>query len=98
MPKCRVIWAEAGVETLGTGTGGTTITLENATDSKDILATGISITVAAGVAGLGVVGTLASAEADLFFDEGDKLSLNIDAIPGTTASTFAFANVLVELL
>jgi hypothetical protein len=96
MPKCRVIWAEAGVMTLGTGTGGTTITLANATGNVDI--TSVSILVASGVAGLAVVGTLAAAEASLLFAEGDKLNLNIDAVPGTTVSTFAFAHVLVELL
>ena len=98
MPKCRDIWAEAGVEALGTGAGGTDIMLANATGDVNLLSAPISITVADGVAGLGVVGTLVAAEASLLFAEGDKLNLNIDAVPATTVSSFAFANVLVELL
>jgi len=96
MPKCRVIWAAALVEAVGGTSGATDITLENATDSVDLLASAISIAYN-GTAYLGVVGTLVSSEASLFFDEGDKLSLNIDAIPGT-ASTGAHAFVMVELL
>jgi len=85
----KVLFVDVCVQTIGTGTGSDTFMVENKTDSEDIL----SAAVTCATAGLAVEGTLSTTEADLVVEDGDVISLNSNAVHGTTGPIGTVAHV-----
>jgi len=85
----KVVFVDVCVQTIGTGTGSDTFTVENKTDSEDIL----SAAVTCATAGLAVEGTLSTTAANLTVEDGDIISLNADSVHGTTGPIGVVANI-----
>jgi hypothetical protein len=75
---CKLVYAAAGIETLG-GTGETTsIMLRNDTDTVDLLASTIEIAYNADPAV--AAGTLTTTAAYLLIDSGDVIEVDVDGV------------------